>query len=68
MARLVPMFPTFALIAHYIVDHEHSLDTLRRTILFGIWTTIPYLVYLLSLYLLLPHIRLSLALLGAIVA
>ncbi|AIJ06521.1 MULTISPECIES: GlpM family protein [Edwardsiella] len=68
LAGLVPMFPTFALIAHYIVGREHSVDALRRTILFGIWAIIPYFIYLLSLYLLVPHLRLSLALLGAVVA
>ncbi|RAT61697.1 GlpM family protein, partial [Lonsdalea populi] len=50
IAGLVPLFPTFALIAHYIVGTERGLDALRSTILFGIWSVIPYLIYLISLY------------------
>ncbi|MFT4464333.1 MAG: GlpM family protein [Sodalis sp. (in: enterobacteria)] len=46
IAGLLPLFPTFALLAHYIVGSE----ALRMTILFGIWAVIPYLVYLISLY------------------
>ncbi|XEG69074.1 GlpM family protein [Edwardsiella tarda] len=66
LAGLVPMFPTFALIAHYLVGRERSLDALRHTILFGLWAIIPYLIYLLSLYLLAGHLPLPLALLGAV--
>ncbi len=50
LAGLLPLFPTFALIAHYIVGTERGLDALRTTILFGIWAVIPYLIYLFSLY------------------
>ena len=35
IAGLVPLFPTFALIAHYIVGKGRSLDDLKTTILFG---------------------------------
>lgn len=67
MAGLVPLFPTFALIAHYVVGTERSLDALRMTILFGMWAVIPYLAYLISLYLLLNWLRLPLALAVAVV-
>ncbi|QCR35802.1 GlpM family protein [Nissabacter sp. SGAir0207] len=66
IAGLVPLFPTFALIAHYIVGTERSLEALRTTILFGIWAVIPYLVYLISLYFLLGVLRLPLALLAGV--
>ncbi|QLK63726.1 hypothetical protein GE278_21560 (plasmid) [Enterobacteriaceae bacterium Kacie_13] len=66
IAGLVPLFPTFALIAHYIVGTERSLDALRTTILFGMWAVIPYLVYLVSLYLLLNFLKLPLALTAAV--
>ena len=46
IAGLVPLFPTFALIAHYIVGKGRSLDDLKTTILFGMWSIIPYFVYL----------------------
>lgn len=49
---LAPLFPTFALIAHYIVFTEKSVSHLKSTALFGIWSLIPYFVYLSVVYLL----------------
>jgi membrane protein GlpM len=48
IAGLVPLFPTFALIAHYIVGSERSMADLRTTALFGLWSLIPYAIYLLA--------------------
>lgn len=50
IAGLIPLFPTFALIAHYIVATERGIEALRTTIVFGMWAIIPYFVYLLSLW------------------
>lgn len=50
IAGLIPLFPTFALIAHYIVATERGIDALRATIVFGMWAIIPYFIYLLSLW------------------
>jgi len=50
VAGLVPLFPTFALIAHYIVGTERDTADLRDTALFGLWSIIPYAVYLLVVY------------------
>ncbi|XBS71850.1 GlpM family protein [Acerihabitans sp. KWT182] len=66
LAGLLPLFPTFALIAHYIVGNERGPEALRTTILFGIWAVIPYLSYLVSLYFLIGSLRLSYALLCAV--
>lgn len=46
VAGLVPLFPTFALIAHYIVGRARPAADLRTTALFGLWSLIPYAVYL----------------------
>jgi membrane protein GlpM len=46
IAGLVPLFPTFALIAHVIVGTERSAADLRTTALFGLWSLLPYAVYL----------------------
>jgi membrane protein GlpM len=46
IAGMVPLFPTFALIAHYIVGSERSPADLRSTALFGLWSLLPYAVYL----------------------
>jgi len=50
IAGLVPLFPTFALIAHYIVGSERSVDALKSTVVFGLWAILPYATYLASLY------------------
>ena len=52
IAGLVPLFPTFALIAHVIVVQEKGAEALKQTALFGLWSLIPYFVYLLMVYLL----------------
>lgn len=50
IAGLVPLFPTFALIAHYVVGSQRSPADLRTTALFGLWSLLPYAVYLLTVY------------------
>ena len=66
IAGLVPLFPTFALIAHYVVGSERSIAALKTTLIFGMWAVLPYLVYLISLYFLVNSLRLSLALGAAV--
>ena len=62
IAGLVPLFPTFALIAHYIVGSERSIEALRTTIIFSLWAVIPYMVYLISLYVMINYVKLFTAL------
>lgn len=50
IAGLVPLFPTFALIAHYIVGSERGMADLRTTALFGLFSLIPYAAYLAAIY------------------
>ena len=50
IAGLVPLFPTFALIAHVIVGTERDMADLRTTALFGLWSLIPYALYLVVVY------------------
>lgn len=50
IAGLVPLFPTFALIAHYIIGTERAAQDLRTTALFGLCSLVPYAVYLLCVY------------------
>ena len=56
IAGLVPLFPSLALIAHYIVGTERTAADLRQTVLFGMWSLIPYFVYLLAVYLLIARL------------
>ncbi|WP_337236221.1 GlpM family protein [Proteus faecis] len=67
IAGLVPLFPTFALIAHYIVGSERSIEALRTTIIFSLWAVIPYLVYLISLYVMINYVKLLSALATAVI-
>ena len=64
-AGLAPLFPTFALIAHYIVGTERTVAELKTTIVFGGFSMLPYLVYLITLYALVDHYPLGRALAGA---
>jgi membrane protein GlpM len=58
IAGMVPLFPTFALLAHYIVGSERSMVALKTTALFGLWSLIPYAVYLFAVYLLCTRVGL----------
>jgi membrane protein GlpM len=66
IAGLLPLFPTFALMAHYIVGSERGTADLKATIVFGMWAVVPYLAYLVSLYWLVDRLRLVPALLTAL--
>ena len=68
VAGLVPLFPTFALIAHYMVGTERSAADLRMTALFGLWSLIPYATYLLAVYWLSVRFTLAATLLVATAA
>ncbi len=50
LSALIPLFPTFTLIAHYSVGSERSQADLKETALFGAFGMIPYLIYLGFLY------------------
>lgn len=50
IAGLLPLFPSLALIAHYIVGTDRGPEALRVTALFGLWSLIPYAVYLIAVY------------------
>ena len=52
IAGLVPLFPTFALIAHVIVAQQQGAAALQKTALFGLWALIPYAIYLVVVYVL----------------
>ena len=68
IAGLVPLFPTFTLISHYIVGTQRSEPQFRETILFGMCSMGPYLVYMGVLYCLAGHVKLAWALTGATAA
>jgi len=63
IAGLVPLFPTFALISHYIVGSQRTVPELKETVAFSMFSLIPYLVYLVTVYYLADRLRLELSLL-----
>jgi len=65
LAGLVPLFPTFSLISHYLVGTQRSVPELRETIVFGIFALAPYLLYMVALYYLVGKWRLPASLAGA---
>lgn len=67
IAGLVPLFPTFALIAHALVGQERGPEALRETALFGLCALLPYAAYLVAVYILAPHLSLTSTLLAATV-
>lgn len=50
IAGLVPLFPTFSLVAHIVVGTERSAKDLQVTALFGLYSLVPYILYLLAVY------------------
>jgi len=52
ISGLIPLFPTFALIAHFLVYKYKGVEALKETALFGLFSLLPYAGYLLSVYLL----------------
>ncbi len=65
IAGLAPLFPAFALISYYIVGTQRNTSDLRETILFSIFSLVPYLLYLISLYFLVGKYKLVTSLMGA---
>ncbi len=68
IAGLIPLFPTFALIAHYIVGAARGPADLRTTAIFGLWSLLPYAVYLLVVVWLSVRASLGMTLIAATVA
>lgn len=62
LAGLVPLFPTFTLISHYLVGTQRSVGDLRATIRFGMVSLFPYCAYMGVLYLCVGRLRLPFAL------
>jgi len=52
LAGLVPLFPTFTLISHYIVGSQRPVSDLKATIRFGMVSLFPYCAYMMVLYVL----------------
>jgi membrane protein GlpM len=65
LAGLVPLFPTFSLISHYIVGSRRTMQELKATVAFSMLSLVPYMVYLVAVYYLVDRLELELSLLVA---
>ena len=50
ISGLIPLFPTFALIAHILVYSKQGATGVRDTALMGFYSLIPYAFYLAGIY------------------
>jgi membrane protein GlpM len=49
IAALIPLFPTFGIIAFYTLGRVRRAPELEEAVLFGIFSLLPYLAFLLAL-------------------
>lgn len=68
IAGLIPLFPAFALMSHYTIGTQRSVSDLKNTVLFSIFSLIPYFAYLISMYYLADRARLRFSLLLAVLS
>lgn len=68
LAALAPLFPTFALISHFIVGTERSQADLKVALIFSILGVIPHLVYTFVVFVGINYISLYKALMLGVVA
>lgn len=66
LAGLLPLFPTFALISHYIIGTTNSPENFRNVIVLGMWSIIPYFLYLAAVYYLHTRVNIYYALAGGL--
>jgi membrane protein GlpM len=62
LATLVPLFPTFTMIALYAVGTSRSPSEFKSAIVFALWSVIPYICYLISVYHLAGRVSIPIAL------
>lgn len=67
LAGLAPLFPTFALFAHILSYKAGGIAQVREVALFGACSIIPYLAYVLSLYLFAERLRFEYALASSLI-
>mgnify|MGYP000707628904 CR=1 FL=1 len=48
MAGMIPLFPAFGTLAHFMVGYQRGEQDLQKTIVFSMFSLIPYLTYLLG--------------------
>ena len=67
VSGLVPLFPTFALISHVLVYSKQGEKAVKVTALMGLYSLLPYAVYLVSVYFLSSYLPFWLVLVLSVV-
>jgi len=62
LAQLALSCPILSLFAHYYIGIERDAMALKRTLLFGIFALLPFLAYLITLYINTDRMKLEIAL------
>jgi membrane protein GlpM len=64
---LIPLFPTFTLIAHILVYTKQGVNGVKNMTIFAMYSLIPYLAYLISIYLFVDKFNFTIALFLALI-
>jgi membrane protein GlpM len=67
VAGVLPLFPTFAILAYYFIGQERTVAELKTVVLFTMYALLPYLGYLTAMYVLLGRYSLNQSLIYAAV-
>lgn len=65
LAHLALSCPILSVFAHYFIGVERDQESLRQTVLFGMFALLPFLAYMVTLYLIVNRMRLKEALVYA---
>ncbi|MBS1210253.1 MAG: GlpM family protein [Proteobacteria bacterium] len=65
ISALLPLFPSLAIFSYYFVGQEQSVERLQETIAFGMLSLVTYLCFLVTLFIVVRHLRITPALLVA---
>jgi len=50
MAGMLPLFPAFGTLAHLIVGYNRGITDLKSTLIFSLYSLIPYFLYLVGTF------------------
>lgn len=57
LAGILPLFPTFTLFAHIFAFQNGGVAQVKNVAIFGLWALVPFVAYIGSLLLLMPHMK-----------
>jgi len=67
-AGILPLFPTFSLMSHYIIGTSNTTAQFKDVLLLSMWSVIPFFLYLLTVYYLYNKTSIYYSLAGGLVS